>query len=425
MKKVLIITYYWPPSGGAGVQRWLKFSKYLPEFGWEPIILTVDPNSAAYPQIDSSLEETINTNIEVHRTKSKDYYRLYKKSTPQKQIPYGGFSNESNPTLMQQFFRFVRGNFFIPDPRIGWNNYAYEKALDLIETHHPDWVITTGPPHSTHLIGRRLKRKLGVKWIADFRDPWTDIYYNDLLKQTKLVKRLDRQLELSVLNEANHICVASQGFNDLLSGKQGGDDRKYLVIYNGFDQDDFNGERKPDDSKFVITHSGTIADSYRMDGFIAAISSLDESVKKDLVIRFVGNISPKIQELFKQHGLDRLVEVIGYVDHKKSVEYITNSNLLLLVIPEVKNNQGIVPGKLFEYISTGNKVIGIGPTDGDVNQILRSTGAGQIFYPDEHQEIADFIRHAWAQPEIGSGNFERYSRKEQTRVLAKYLDTWA
>ena len=177
MKKILIITYYWPPSGGAGVQRWLKFSKYLPEFGYEPVILSVDEKEASYAQLDYSLLAEINPGMAIHKTRTFEPYNLYRKLSNKKEIPYGGFSNQKRITLFEKFSRFVRGNLFVPDPRKGWNRFAYKKAAELIRREQIEVVVTSGPPHSTHLIGRRLKRHFGVKWIADFRDPWTDIYY--------------------------------------------------------------------------------------------------------------------------------------------------------------------------------------------------------------------------------------------------------
>jgi hypothetical protein len=178
MKKVLIITYYWPPSGGAGVQRWLKFAKYLPEYGWEPIILTIDPAYAAYPVTDDSLISEIPSTVKVFTTPAVDYFSIYKKD--KSRIPTAGFANSRENTVKDKILRFIRGNFFIPDPRKGWNGFAFKKACEIIETEGIKHVITTSPPHSTQLIGTKIKRKYPeIKWIADLRDPWTDIYYYD------------------------------------------------------------------------------------------------------------------------------------------------------------------------------------------------------------------------------------------------------
>ena len=177
MKKVLIISYYFPPSGGSGVQRWLKFVKYLPEFGYEPIVLTVDPTVASYPQIDATLLQDIPSLVRVERTTTREMLSLYKRVSPTKEIPYGGFANENTQGLFSTISRFIRGNFFLPDPRRGWNKFAYKKACELIEQEQIDTVITTSPPHSTQLIGLKLKKRFpSIQWIADLRDPWRDIF---------------------------------------------------------------------------------------------------------------------------------------------------------------------------------------------------------------------------------------------------------
>jgi len=201
MKKVLVITYYWPRSGGAGVQRWLKFTKYLPEYGWEPVILTVKEECASYAQWDETLAKEINPSLKVIRTASFEPYSLYVRISGKKEIPYGGFTNEGNPTFFQKLSRFIRGNFFIPDPRRGWNRYAIKAAKKLMEEEKFVAIITTGPPHSTHLIGYQLKLITGIKWIADFRDPWTDIYYYKDLSHSMPAKWYDRKLEKKILDK--------------------------------------------------------------------------------------------------------------------------------------------------------------------------------------------------------------------------------
>ena len=218
MRKILIITYYWPPSGGAGVQRWLKMAKYLPSFGFEPIILTVDPSDASYPIRDESLvRET--EGISTCRTKSFEPLKLYGSVFGKTNVPYSGFSNLETDSFFSKVTRWMRGNFFIPDARKGWNKYALPKALELIEKFNIDLVITTGPPHSTHLIGKILKERKSLTWIADFRDPWTDIYYYDDLLLSEKNKLKDTALELSVLKTADIIFAVCPSNLKLLSSK--------------------------------------------------------------------------------------------------------------------------------------------------------------------------------------------------------------
>jgi len=209
MKKVLIITYYWPPSGGGGVQRWVKFVKYLPKYQIEPIVLTVSPDCASYALIDSSLSQEVEPTVQVFYAKSREPFNFYKKLTAKKEIPFGGFANEDSPGFLQKVARFIRGNFFIPDARIGWNSFAYEQAEKLIKEFGITTVITSSPPHSTQLIGLKLKRKLGIHWIADLRDPWTDIYYYNKMFHSPMAKRIDRKKELEVLQNADNIVVVS------------------------------------------------------------------------------------------------------------------------------------------------------------------------------------------------------------------------
>ena len=241
MKKVLIITYYWPPSGGAGVQRWVKFAKYLPDFGIEPIILTVDPAFASYPIRDESLKDDISESLTVYHTKSKEPFGLYKKLTNKKEIPHAGFANESVPSFMQKISRAIRGNFFIPDARKGWNAYALEKALELIKTHGIETVVTSSPPHSTQLIGLKIKQKTGIHWVADLRDPWTDIYYYKQLYYSKWAKAIDKKYELQVIHAADNIVVVSEDLKRIFTEKLTSSTKDNVkVIPNGFDEDDFN-----------------------------------------------------------------------------------------------------------------------------------------------------------------------------------------
>ena len=239
MKKVLLITYYFPPSGGAGVQRWLKTINYLPQAGVETIVLTVDSTVASYPQIDESLSNDIPSNIKVYRTKTREILSFYKKVSPQKQIPYGGFANEPNPNLIQKISRFIRGNFFLPDPRRGWNKFALEKAKEIIETEGITTIVTTSPPHSTQLIGLELKRLYShLKWVADLRDPWTDIYYNQDLYPTPWAKKRNLRYESSVLLGADQIITVSEECSRLFAQKADVAE-KIAVVPNGFEEKDF------------------------------------------------------------------------------------------------------------------------------------------------------------------------------------------
>ncbi|HAF31113.1 MAG TPA: hypothetical protein DCG75_18910 [Bacteroidales bacterium] len=422
-KKILIITYYWPPSGGAGVQRWLKFAKYLPEFGVEPIILTVDPKYASYPQRDESLEKDIRSDLKVFKTKSFEPLNLLSGLFGKKNVPYGGFTNVNKQSFLQTVLRFIRGNFFIPDARIGWNRYAYKKAKEIIKEYNIETVITTSPPHSTQLIGLKLKKNLNINWIADFRDPWTDIYYYKDLLHTGFAKRLDKKKELKVLEGADRVIVVGKSLKEKFYHKVLQD--KITVISNGFDEEDFTGiVQKPD--VFTITYTGTLSDQYNISTFIEACKEL-KSKGINFIIRFVGNISDYNLNGFKTAGLFENLEIVTYVPHQKSIEYLFKSSVLLLVIPDFVGNKEILTGKLFEYIATQIPIIGIGPKDGDAAEVISLCKSGEFFDCKNSEEIAKYIiglRHDWVagiQNETNHVEIKKLSRKFLTGQVVKLI----
>ncbi len=426
MEKILIITYYWPPSGGAGVQRWLKFSKYLPEFGFEPIILTVDENQASYAQHDYSLLKEINPDLSVYKTKTFEPYNLYRKLTNKKEIPYGGFSNQKKVTFFEKLTRFIRGNLFVPDPRKGWNRYALKKAIELVNAEQIGVVVTSGPPHSTHLIGRRIKERTGIRWIADFRDPWTDIYYYKSLYHSKLATRFDRYLEKSVLTEADKIITVSEEVGKLLLQKIPGHIEKIVVIPNGYDEEDFDLVEPVRNEKFTITYTGTISISYRIDQFIEAVCQLPDRVKEQLKIRFVGNVPDEIIDLFHRKNLGALIEVLGYVPHKQAISQMLGASILLMAIPDSPDNKGIVTGKFFEYLAAKRPILAIGPLDGEVDRMINKCHAGKLVSYDETEKMRLFILEIFEQEQRGqkgsqTKGTEQYTRRNLTKELTGNL----
>jgi len=423
MKKVLIITYYWPPSGGAGVQRWLKFAKYLPEFGWQPVILTVDPEYASYPQRDESLQSEVDPNCLVYTTKSFELYTIYKLISGKKEVPYGGFANESKEGLLQKASKFIRGNFLLPDPRKGWNKYALKKAIELIKEFNIDTVVTTSPPHSTQLIGLKLKQQFNIRWIADLRDPWTDIYYYNQFKHTALARKTDKTYERKVVENADLLITVSEDVKRIFAEKSSLPvAAKTVVIPNGFDEDDFRLIQIPTETKKIITYSGTISEAYDVDCLLEALSRLDEGLKSQILIRFVGKVLSSIVQQFRSTGLE--IELVGYVDHPKSIEYLFRSDLLLLVLPKVKNNRGILTGKFFEYLASQKPILAIGPIDGDLAKIIQETECGKLFDYEDSEGMHQFIQETLANP-VKVSNTERmksYSRKQLTGKIAQILE---
>lgn len=417
MKNVLIITYYWPPAGGAGVQRWLKFSKYLPEFGWNPIILTVDPDHASYPQRDESLLNEVGDEVAVFRTNSFEPLQLYAKAAGKERVPYGGFSNKKSNS---SFSRFLRGNFFIPDARRGWNRHAIAKAKEIISSREMDCVITTGPPQSTHLIGLSLKRQLGIKWGVDLRDPWTDIYYNEKMLRTRWAEKLDAKLEKQTLQEADFCITVSNGFVELFKQKV---DRAYHVVTNGFDEQDLidvvprnRGESK----KLVISYTGTMSDVYEPDVFFEALASYEAPFE----LRIAGSISEGVQQKINDHGISESVNYLGYLSHADALKEMSNADLLLLISPKVKNSKGIIPGKLFEYLATGKQVLSIvEDEDSDIASILSKTKGGRFFSRKNTNGLIEFLNGAARNfdfhPDLEA--IKDYNRKTLTKKLVSLI----
>jgi len=416
MNKVLIVTYYWPPSGGAGVQRWLKFSKYLPEFGWEPIILTVDPESAAYPVTDFSLKEDLPSSIKVYSTPAINYFGIYKKDISK--IPSAGFANSIDNTLKGKLLRFIRGNFFLPDPRKGWNKYAFKKACELIETKGIKNIITTSPPHSTQLVGLKIKKKYpALNWIADLRDPWTDIYYYKQFYPTFFSKLIDLGYEESVLRKADKIITVGASLKNLFSAKVKGIESKTEVITNGYDKDDFSGMIAETPSKFTITYVGTLSDIYPVDGFLNALYSFKEK-GNEFILRFIGTVSQKQKDLIQSKTGASIVEFIPYVDHTEAIKYMLNTSVLLLIIPDHQSNKSIITGKLFEYLASGKPIVCLGPADGDAAVIIEITGHGITFSYADSKGISEYLSTLISGISIiEKRSPEVFSRMELTRKI--------
>ncbi len=418
--KVLIITYYWPPSGGAGVQRWLKFAKYLPSTGWIPVVLTVQPEYAAYPFRDESLVDEIPVDVEVRRTRATNYFSFYSKD--QSKIPSGGFANNPGKGLKNKISRFVRGNFFIPDPRKGWNRHAIKEASKIIREEEITHVITTSPPHSTQLIGLKLKKKFPhIKWIADLRDSWTDIYYYDLFYPTLFSRAIDSHHERSVIQCADKIITVGNNLAEIFSSKAENVSSKFTVIPNGFDEEDFEGVSIVWPERFTITYVGTFSEIYPTEGFFRSISQL-ESQGRDFVLRFVGSFPPETKEKISSLVSPDKTEFISYTEHPNAIRLMASSSLLVIIIPETKESQAITPGKVFEYIALQKPVLYIGPANGDAAFHLRHCGYKGLFEPNDYESMLEFILQAMDRHSSDKYYHHiEYSRRTLTNTLAGLL----
>lgn len=420
MRRLLVITYYWPPAGGAGVQRWLKFSKYLPKYGWEPVIITVDPQFAAYPALDTSLSKDIPESIEVHRTRATDWFRLY--TSDKLKVPSGGFAVNPDNSPKGKISRFIRGNFFIPDPRRGWNKFAFRKACELIETRKISHIVTTSPPHSTQLIGLDLKKRFPeITWITDLRDAWTDIYYYKLFYPSKISAAIDAGYEKKVLHNADRIITVGKKLAETFSSKIKEVKGKISIIPNGYDEDDFNSVQMTLPERFTITYIGTISEAYPIDAFIKSLSAIEKS-GHDFLLRFVGNIPGDMKTRIEGSVSREKTEFLSYTEHPEAIKLLASSSLLLLIIPLTKKDNAITPGKLFEYIATGKPVLYIGPVDGDPAGHLKLCGYSGIFSGKNPDEIEEFILNIMRSCDAGSLNkHPEYSRKVLTQKLGEVL----
>lgn len=425
-KKVLLFTYYWPPSGGAGVQRWLKFCKYLPEFNVKPTVVTVDEKCASYPVQDSSFLLDISKELDVIKTKSFEPLNYYQKLSGRAQVPFAGFANETNKNWKHEVSRFIRGNFFIPDARRGWNKYALAAGKQIIEAQQIDTIITTSPPHSTQLIGLKLKEKYGLPWIADLRDPWTDIYYYKKMNHTALAKRIDASYEKQVLEKADKIVVVSEFIKHIFLQKSKAiEPNKIHVIPNGYDEEDFiSVPTSLKKEKIIISYNGTLSADYPIKPFITALKEvIDKKPRLSINIQFTGSISEDIKQYIKQI-IPNNCSFNNHVPHKKSVEILLESDILLLLIPDVLNNEGILTGKLFEYLAAENPIICVGPKHGNAASIIAQCQSGQTFEKHEIESMAKYLKSLFVQIsdqnsiKIENRLHEQYSRKSLSKTMA-------
>ncbi|WP_373524317.1 glycosyltransferase family 4 protein [Aquiflexum sp.] len=421
-KKVLIITYYWPPSAGSGVQRWLKFAKYLPEFGWEPVIFT--PENPDFELKDESLIQEINPQLEVIKFPIWEPYSIFRKIKKEKLGDTAKVLEKKKKSFTDQSAIWLRANVLIPDPRIFWVRPSVDFLKDLIEQGQFNAIITTGPPHSLHLIGLGLKKKTGVPWLADFRDPWSKWEFLDTLPMLDWVKKKHKKLEKEVLDAADNISTISPTFQQ--DFEQLGQ-RKVHLLTNGYDSEDL-----PADWKFSVSSQETIEILYTgvIDAirnpipFIQAFKEVFQESHQNAILRFVGKVSEAVvNHLSQDSWLRENVKLEGYVSHEKVFDYYQNAHLLLLILTDTKNAKGNIPGKLFEYLSTSRPILALGDPKGDSSAILSSCEGGKVIAHTDKTGIKDFLINFNPQSEFKiSENVNQYSRKNLSQQLAKLLD---
>ncbi|WP_299117050.1 glycosyltransferase [uncultured Winogradskyella sp.] len=423
-KKVLIICYYWPPAGGPGVQRWLKFVKYLPEFGVEPIVYC--PDNPNYPIIDESLVSEIPKNVTILKQPINEPYtiaRLFaKKST--KTISSGVIPKSKKQSLLEKLMLYVRGNFFIPDARKYWIKPSVAYLSKYIHKHSIETIITTGPPHSLHLIGLQLKAQLDLNWITDFRDPWTTIGYHKDLKLSHSSQQKHKALELEVLNSADRIIVTSNHTkNEFLSKTK----QPVSVITNGYDSHTVSVEGK--DKKFTLSHIGSLLSERNPKVLWKVLSELiteNEVFSEVFQLNLVGVVSDDVIESIHKNGLKDYLNIVGYVSHNKAITFQLQSQLLLLIEIDSEDTKAIIPGKVFEYLISETPILAIGPENSDVEQIITSTNTGTYFNYDQNSKLKTqilkyFEAYQSNNLKVNAIGLQPYSRKALTEKLTNMI----
>jgi glycosyltransferase involved in cell wall biosynthesis len=428
MKKVLIVTYYWPPSAGGGIQRWLKFSKYLPEYGWQPIIFT--PEDPDFQIKDPSLAADISEETEVLKFPIWEPYSLFDNISghSNKKNRQQGVLEGSGKSFFSGLSRWIRGNVFIPDPKVSWVRPSVGFLIEYIRDNSIDHVVTTGPPHSMHLIGLKLKRKTGVCWIADFRDPWVRWDMMKKFNLSWLAKRAHKKLESKVVRHADVVITVSETWANEIKTDHGSEAK---VITNGFDHMDFEeSTTNPVSDKFIISHSGLVNEFRNPQSLWSALRELcqeDEDFAELLQIEFCGMVHRQVLEIIQSDKiLGPKFKFKDYVSHLEVLRIYNSSSVLLLLLNDTDNAKGHLPGKLFEYLASNRNILAMGDIEGDSSKIIQETKTGITCDPEDvnsiKKAISSFFTHFKNGTFPNSVSIEQYSRKALTGKLVEVLE---
>jgi len=433
LKNILIIAYYFPPSGGPGVQRVLKHIKYLPEFGWQPTVLTVE--NGQFPARDESLLEEIPKTTEVIRTHIFEPYDIYRTLTGKPKgapIDVNVIKKDSQKLgFKEKVAEFIRATFFIPDARIGWLGSAVKAGLELTTQRNYSAIYSSSPPYTCSLIARNLKRRTKLPWIAGFRDPWTGFISSP--KRWLIPAAIDRAMEHSVFTEADYVECAWQGIiKDALTKFPKLPQEKFLHVPNGFDSSDFPVVEQTPNKRFTLTYSGSMYGRRNPSSLFEAIELLLSRgliVQNEILLRFVGRFGDEVHAMFNRASFSESIEIVGYVQHSKSVEYLLTSDALLLVVDESKESDEIVPGKVYEYIGVKKRILAIAPQESAIAQLIRETNAGLVAHQSQIELIADHFLSLYNTWKIGSNPYipnetaiGQFERRQAARQLANALE---
>ncbi len=429
-KRVLIIAYYWPPSGGGGVQRWVKFVKYLRQFGWEPVVYT--PEIKERPAADASLLNQIPEGLKVIKMPIREPYKYYKLLTGRSKNDrvYSGFLSEKQERgFADKVAMFIRGNFFIPDARRAWIRPSIRFLRSYVESESIDAMISTGPPHSMHLIAMGVAAKHAIPWITDFRDPWTNIDFYGHLRLLRCADARHRRLERRVLQRASKVVTVSPSWVADFARISGRSD--ITLITNGYDPADFQDDPGRLDDLFTICHSGSMNQDRNPQTLWRVLAKLcDENrrFKDKLRILLIGQVDITVRKSIHQYKLDGHLEKSDFLPHDQLIRRIRRAQLLLLTINATANAGGIIPGKLFEYLAAGRPIFCVGPPEQDAAQILRTTRAGTCWNYDDFAGMEEQLKNLFSFYQEnrlnGTGrDYEGFSREQLAGQYAQLLDS--
>lgn len=420
---MLIISYYWPPSGGPGVQRWLKFVKYLPEFNIEPILFI--PKNANYPLLDKSLSDDVNKDLKVIQFPITEISGFLPKFKFLNSVRSGNISKPHNQSLLQKIIFFIRGNLFIPDMKIFWKSSSVNFLSDYLPKNNIDTIITTGPPHSVHLIGLELKRKLNINWISDFRDPWVKLNYLNRFHLLPFSRKSHISLRNKVLINSNAVIVTSERLKDLFSNITS----NIYKITNGFD---YIIKENNLDNKFSISHIGSLYPERNPKFLWDSLEELFEgSFKKDLQINFIGNTSEKIKKELSRRKFHNHVRFYDYVDYNRALELMCSSQALLMIEVNDEESSYAIPGKLFDYLNSKRPIISIGPNISEVSEILNNTNSGRFFNYHDKRNLKLYINQLYKSYKNGTNiisdksKIDMFKRINLTKKLSEVIVTVA
>jgi glycosyltransferase involved in cell wall biosynthesis len=423
MRKVLIITYYWPPAGGPGVQRIIKYAKYLPDFGWQPVILTVEHPTS--PARDESLLANIPNDALIYKTNTLEPFNFYRLLTGRRKgenLPKDIIVKRPNEKLSEKISRLIRANLFIPDARVGWIPSLVKQGMKIIREEKPDIIFSTSPPHSLQLGAKKLAKKSKLPWIADFRDPWIEAYWESDIERFKLIQQLNRKFEKDVLESADMVTTVSEGFVDLFSKKA---KNNYDVLYHGFD---FLNQKARTTDKFTLVYLGNMSKYQSPTPVLQALQKSSKEMKKTTEFVIVGKVFDGFDELMKKF---RDIKIIthDYMPYNKAMEFSRQASILLLINPVPKYGAQLIPVKMYDYIALRKPILAIGSKGGRLEELINETGSGKLFEKNDDQQIYKFIKFEFSNWQKNGNRLlkddkilDKYRAKNNVKKLAKLFE---